>query len=145
MKSHELISLAEYISKIMAHYPNKSVEHALNDILSLLENRKNKVHLINKTEKQLHENKKTPRSLKNSISLQHAFVESLRSENETSELLSNLTLGELKKIANEIGIRTSSRQNKDILVMNISKTMERRRIDLTIQDKDKDKDKDKDE
>lgn len=41
-----------------------------------------------------------------------------------------------------MGIRTSSRQNKGVLVMNISKTMERRKIDSTIKDKDKDKDKD---
>ncbi|AGT25763.1 hypothetical protein KPNIH5_26760 [Klebsiella pneumoniae subsp. pneumoniae KPNIH5] len=53
MKTHELISLIEYISKIMAHYPNKSVEYALDDILNLLDARKknqppslkkNKVH-----------------------------------------------------------------------------------------------------
>ena len=52
MKTHELISLAEYISKIMAHYPNKSVEYALDDILNLLETRNsetsptNKMHLM---------------------------------------------------------------------------------------------------
>ncbi len=40
MKTHELISLIEYISKIMAHYPNKSVEYALDDILNLLDARK---------------------------------------------------------------------------------------------------------
>ncbi|MBD3719756.1 hypothetical protein M2I81_12270 [Klebsiella pneumoniae] len=42
MKTHELISLIEYISKIMAHYPNKSVEYALDDILNLLDARKKK-------------------------------------------------------------------------------------------------------
>lgn len=49
MKTHELISLIEYISKIMAHYPNKSVEYALDDILNLLDARKNQPPSLKKT------------------------------------------------------------------------------------------------
>ncbi len=46
MKTHELISLIEYISKIMAHYPNKSVEYALDDILNLLDARKKPTPIV---------------------------------------------------------------------------------------------------
>ncbi|EDJ4744575.1 hypothetical protein GE731_19045, partial [Salmonella enterica] len=40
MKTHELISFADYIIKIMSYYPGKSVDFALDDILSLLEEKK---------------------------------------------------------------------------------------------------------
>ncbi|MCE1981284.1 hypothetical protein L8S93_18780 [Enterobacter kobei] len=144
MKTHELISLAEYISKIMAHYPNKSVEYALDDILNLLETRNSETSPTNKKEQKSQKqiNSRLSKSIKDSISLQYAFGESSKPDDETSESLSNLSLAELKEIATKMGIRTSLRQNKGVLVMNISKTMERRKIDSTIQDKDKDKDKD---
>lgn len=142
MKTHELISLAEYISKIMAHYPNKSVEYALDDILNLLDTRNSETSLTNKKEQktQTQINSRLSKSIKDSISLQYAFGGNLKPDDETSESLSNLSLTELKEIATKMGIRTSSRQNKGVLVMNISKTMERRKIDSTIKDKDKDKD-----
>ncbi|MEP8673385.1 hypothetical protein DJ490_16805 [Enterobacter hormaechei] len=144
MKTHELISLAEYISKIMAHYPNKSVEYALDDILNLLETRNSETSLTNKKEPktQTQINSRLSKSIKDSISLQYVFGGNSKPDDETSESLSNLSLAELKEIATKMGIRTSSRQNKGVLVMNISKTMERRKIDSTIKDKDKDKDKD---
>lgn len=44
-------------------------------------------------------------------------------------------------MASNIGIKASSRQNKSILIMNISKTIERRRIDSVIKDKDNNIDK----
>lgn len=143
MKTHELISLAEYISKIMAHYPNKTVEYALDDILNLLETRKNAPLSVLKKEQSLQVQKKEkfPKRVRKTISLQYALDKSSKSDNESNETLSNLPIEQLKKIASDIGIKTSSRQNKGILVMNISKTLERRRIDSTIQDKDKDKDK----
>ncbi|HCM9565242.1 hypothetical protein ABQ297_12515 [Enterobacter hormaechei] len=142
MKTHELISLAEYISKIMAHYPNKSVEYALDDILNLLETRNSETSLTNKKEPktQTQINSRLSKSIKDSISLQYVFGGNSKPDDETSESLSNLSLAELKEIATKMGIRTSSRQNKGVLVMNISKTMERRKIDSTIKDKDKDKD-----
>ncbi|EMW2191901.1 TPA: hypothetical protein ACPZW1_001211 [Enterobacter hormaechei subsp. hoffmannii] len=140
MKTHELISLAEYISKIMAHYPNKSVEYALDDILNLLETRNSETSLTNKKEPktQTQINSRLSKSIKDSISLQYVFGGNSKPDDETSESLSNLSLAELKEIATKMGIRTSSRQNKGVLVMNISKTMERRKIDSTIKDKDKD-------
>lgn len=67
--------------------------------------------------------------------------ESATLSSKPDESLNDLPLVELKRMASEIGIRTSSRQTKAMLVMNISKTIERREIDSTIQDKDKDKDK----
>ncbi|HBL5322452.1 TPA: hypothetical protein LR331_002498, partial [Enterobacter hormaechei] len=129
MKTHELISLAEYISKIMAHYPNKSVEYALDDILNLLETRNSETSLTNKKEPktQTQINSRLSKSIKDSISLQYVFGGNSKPDDETSESLSNLSLAELKEIATKMGIRTSSRQNKGVLVMNISKTMERRK------------------
>lgn len=58
MKTHELISLAECISKIMAYYPNKSVEYALNDVLSMLNKRSNEIGSNKKLKKtfQSHKN-----------------------------------------------------------------------------------------
>lgn len=144
MKTHELISLFDYISKIMSHYPNNSVEYALDDILNLLETRNSETSLTNKKEPktQTQINSRLSKSIKDSISLQYVFGGNSKPDDKTSESLSNLSLAELKEIATKMGIRTSSRQNKGVLVMNISKTMERRKIDSTIKDKDKDKDKD---
>ncbi|MGV3979624.1 hypothetical protein ACV8T2_07705 [Citrobacter freundii] len=140
MKTHELISLFDYISKIMSHYPNKSVEYALDDILNLLETRNSETSLTNKKEPktQTQINNRLSKSIKDSISLQYVFGGNSKPDDKTSESLSNLSLAELKEIATKMGIRTSSRQNKGVLVMNISKTMERRKIDSTIKDKDKD-------
>ncbi|EMN8584535.1 hypothetical protein RFI57_003216 [Klebsiella aerogenes] len=142
MKTHELISLFDYISKIMSHYPNNSVEYALDDILNLLETRNSETSLTNKKEPktQTQINSRLSKSIKDSISLQYVFGGNSKPDDKTSESLSNLSLAELKEIATKMGIRTSSRQNKGVLVMNISKTMERRKIDSTIKDKDKDKD-----
>lgn len=143
MKTHELISLAEYVSKIMAHYPNKSVEYALDDILNILETRNNKPHSTYKAEQRSQTQTQTQKKSKNSkvlrdnTTLGYVSGEIENSDDESNKALSKLPLDELKKIASGIGIRTSSRQNKAILVMNISKTMERRRIDSTIKDKDK--------
>ena len=134
MKTHELISLIEYISKIMAHYPNKSVEYALDDILNLLDTRKKKPTPIVK-EKQSSQTLKKEDYLKSS--LRHIHNKSSKSDSEPNETLNDLSIEQLKKLANDIGIKTSSRQNKGILVMNITKTLERRRIDSTIKDKDK--------
>lgn len=124
----------------MSHYPNKSVEYALDDILNLLETRNNETSLTNKKEPktQTQINNRLSKSIKDSISLQYVFGGNSKPDDETSESLSNLSLAELKEIATKMGIRTSSRQNKGVLVMNISKTMERRKIDSTIKDKDKD-------
>ncbi|HDU3834893.1 TPA: hypothetical protein QIZ63_004060 [Klebsiella aerogenes] len=140
MKTHELISLFDYISKIMSHYPNNSVEYALDDILNLLETRNSETSLTNKKEPktQTQINSRLSKSIKDSISLQYVFGGNSKPDDKTSESLSNLSLAELKEIATKMGIRTSSRQNKGVLVMNISKTMERRKIDSTIKDKDKD-------
>lgn len=142
MKTHELISLFDYISKIMSHYPNKSIEYALDDILTLLEVRHGETPTTKKKEKESHiqKNESHPRTIKNDIFQENVFGKNAESDNKSpNETLNNLSLEQLKKIASEIGIKTSSRQNKGILVMNISKTMERRRIDSTIQDKDKNK------
>ena len=127
MKTHELISLIEYISKIMAHYPNKSVEYALDDILNLLDARKKKPTPIvkEKQSSQILKKEDYLKSSKDMYSLRHIHNKSSKSDSEP------------KKLANDIGIKTSSRQNKGILVMNITKTLERRRIDSTIKDKDK--------
>lgn len=124
----------------MSHYPNKSVEYALDDILNLLETRNSETSLTNKKEPktQTQINNRLSKSIKDSISLQYVFGGNSKPDDETSESLSNLSLAELKEIATKMGIRTSSRQNKGVLVMNISKTMERRKIDSTIKDKDKD-------
>ncbi|MDM9542050.1 hypothetical protein QU700_32615, partial [Klebsiella pneumoniae] len=70
-------------------------------------------------------------------SLRHIHNKSSKSDSEPNETLNDLSIEQLKKLANDIGIKTSSRQNKGILVMNITKTLERRRIDSTIKDKDK--------
>ncbi|MHA8111595.1 hypothetical protein ACX122_00370 [Kosakonia cowanii] len=139
MKTHELISLTEYISKIMAYYPNTNVEYALNDILNILKKRHKKDQFTTKKEeKPKTETKEKFSELTNdNISIEHEAGESENPDNDSNEALSKLSLSELKKMASEIGIRTSSRQNKAILVMNISKTLERRRIDSTIKDKEK--------
>ncbi|MEX0557470.1 hypothetical protein [Raoultella terrigena] len=141
MKTHELISLAEYISKIMAHYPNKSVEYALDDILNLLDTRKKKPTSIikEKQSSQILKKEDYLKSSKDMYSLRHTHSKSSKSDSEPNETLTDLSIEQLKKLANDMGIRTSSRQNKGILVMNITKTLERRRIDSTIKDKDKDK------
>lgn len=139
MKTHELISLFDYISKIMSHYPNKSVEYALDDILNLLEGRHGETPPVNKKESHIQKNAKHSRKIKNDFLQKYDFGENSESDNEPNESLNDLPLEQLKKIATEMGIKISSRQNKGILVMNISKTMERRRIDSTIQDKDKSK------
>ncbi|EJK27996.1 hypothetical protein KPNIH19_01390 [Klebsiella pneumoniae subsp. pneumoniae KPNIH19] len=139
MKTHELISLIEYISKIMAHYPNKSVEYALDDILNLLDARKkNQPPIVKeKQSSQILKKEDYLKSSKDMYSLRHIHNKSSKSDSEPNETLNDLSIEQLKKLANDIGIKTSSRQNKGILVMNITKTLERRRIDSTIKDKDK--------
>lgn len=136
MKTHELISLIEYISKIMAHYPNKSVEYALDDILNLLDAQKTNPIVKEKQSSQILKEDYL-KSSKDMYSLRHIHNKSSKSDSEPNETLNDLSIEQLKKLANDIGIKTSSRQNKGILVMNITKTLERRRIDSTIKDKDK--------
>ncbi|OWG00862.1 hypothetical protein B4U22_26490 [Klebsiella pneumoniae] len=135
MKTHELISLIEYISKIMAHYPNKSVEYALDDILNF---KKKPTPIVKeKQSSQILKKEDYLKSSKDMYSLRHIHNKSSKSDSEPNETLNDLSIEQLKKLANDIGIKTSSRQNKGILVMNITKTLERRRIDSTIKDKDK--------
>lgn len=145
MKIHELISLAEYVSKIMAYYPNKSVEYALSDVLSMLNKRSNEISSNKKLKKTFlsHRNDNTKKYFSKSSLHSNPHDESATLSSKPDESLNDLPLVELKRMASEIGIKTSSRQTKAMLVMNISKTIERRGIDSTIQDKDKDKDKDK--
>lgn len=149
MKTHELITLAEYISKIMSFYPNKTVDYALDDILNLLGNRENdkqalsskKKHYIKDSYLNTDVSKKIINE--NNDELKKIHIDDL--QGKTSVEIERMLLDEsifptiesLKKLAAEVGIKSSSRQNRNILVMNILKTLERRKIDKTIIDKDK--------
>lgn len=142
IKTHELISLAQYITKIMSFYPNKTVDYALDDILRLLEEK-------HKTSKRLSSGK-TKSKEESTTTANHKthaefteFVNNMKnlSIEEINKSLSNEllfpTTQSLKILANMIGIKSTSRQNRDVIVMNIIKTIERRRMDVTISDKDK--------
>ncbi|EBN1076028.1 TPA: hypothetical protein JLL44_004274 [Escherichia coli] len=142
MKTHELISLAQYITKIMSFYPNKTVDYALDDILNLLEEK----HKISKSmtsgKPKLKEESITIANHKTHSEFDE-FVDKMKtlSIEEINKNLSNEllfpTIQSLKILANMIGIKSTSRQNRDVIVMNIIKTIERRRMDVTISDKDK--------
>lgn len=142
IKTHELIALAQYITKIMSFYPNKTVDYALDDILRLLEEKHKISKSISSSKKRL---KEEPTTIANNET--HAelteFVGQMKSlpideinKNLSDELLFP-TVQSLKTLADMIGIKSTSRQNRDVIIMNIIKTIERRRMDMTISDKDK--------
>ncbi|HHN8388206.1 TPA: hypothetical protein ACRRYK_000104 [Morganella morganii] len=143
MKTNELIFLLENMSKIMAYYPNKKIEYALVDILHLLELRelkiKNTKEIANKKQKTIL--KKTNDEINSVDTEPEKSTLTTSLNNKENENLNHLSVSELKRIASNIGIKSSSRQNKSILIMNISKTIERRRIDSVIKDKDNNIDK----
>lgn len=142
MKTHELISLAQYITKIMSFYPNKTVDYALDDILSLLEEKHKISKSLSSGKTKLKEESTTTANHKTHAEFTE-FVNNMKtlSIEEINKSLSNEllfpTTQSLKILANMIGIKSTSRQNRDVIVMNIIKTIERRRMDVTISDKDK--------
>lgn len=97
MKTHELISLIEYISKIMAHYPNKSVEYALDDILNLLDARKKTNPIVKeKQSSQILKKEDYLKSSKDMYSLRHIHNKSSKSDSEPNETLNDLSIEQLK-------------------------------------------------
>ncbi|PWC23110.1 hypothetical protein DDT52_00645 [Brenneria roseae subsp. roseae] len=142
MKTHELISLAQYITKIMSFYPNKNLDYALDDILRLLEEKNKQSKIISSSNK-----KSKELSVASANNATHAefteYADKMKNlpieeinKNLSNELLFP-TIQSLKALANTIGIKSTSRQNRDVIIMNIIKTIERRRMDVTISDKDK--------
>lgn len=144
IKTHELITILDYISKIMSHYPNKNVDYALDDILLLLEEK----HGQNKRNKTIQTKHKQPTSngMENKSVIQDAiedekikdlidnieFKDILEIESllTNSELFPNITT--IRTLATNLGFKISSRQNKTSLIKTILKSIERSRIDRTI-------------
>ncbi|WP_233978949.1 hypothetical protein [Pectobacterium versatile] len=142
IKTHELISVAQYITKIMSFYPNKTLDYALDDILRLLEEKNKISKRISSGNKKLKDESTTIANNATHAELTE-YVGKIKdlsideiNKNLSDELLFP-TIHSLKSLANAIGIKSTSRQNRDVIVMNIIKTIERRRMDVTISDKDK--------
>ncbi|WP_369436583.1 hypothetical protein [Serratia marcescens] len=142
MKTNEIITIMDYISKIMSYYPNKGVDFALDDILFLLEQKKNK---------NSHEETKRKNKV---ISVDSAFSDSISQVSASKvakELLNNIENKDIHEIeavlnndeifpnvfsikifASHLGLKPTARQSKALLIKTILKAIERSRIDKTI-------------
>lgn len=142
IKTHELISFADYIIKIMSYYPGKSVDFALDDILSLLEEKKSneKINVVRTQLSPFITQKNN--SLKDDSNIFDSRINDFANdiENRTPEeiesILNNVevfkNVGTIKLFAKILGIKTAGRQNRLTLIKMIVKTIERSRIDKTI-------------
>ncbi|EAA5383980.1 hypothetical protein IGD39_004648 [Salmonella enterica] len=142
IKTHELISFADYIIKIMSYYPGKSVDFALDDILSLLEEKKSneKINVVRTQLSPFITQKNN--SLKDDSNIFDSRINDFANdiENRTPEeiesILNNVevfkNVGAIKLFAKILGIKTAGRQNRLTLIKMIVKTIERSRIDKTI-------------
>ncbi|TPD66568.1 hypothetical protein FJP64_07610 [Kosakonia cowanii] len=142
IKTHELISFADYIIKIMSYYPGKSVDFALDDILSLLEEKKckDKINIernrlspfITQKNNPLKDDRKTFDSRINDFAndIENRTPEEIESILNNAEIFKNLDT--IKFFAKILGIKTAGRQNRLTLIKTIVKTIERSRIDKTI-------------
>ncbi|WP_429163002.1 hypothetical protein [Aeromonas media] len=143
IKTHELITTLDYISKIMSYYPNKTVDYALDDILLLLE-RKSHQELKNKTK--ANHKRIIPNEMV-SFSVTKDIFEDERIKNliddveykditEIENLLTDIELfpsiASIRTFATHLGFKISARQNKTSLIKTILKSIERSRIDRTI-------------
>ncbi|MBW9430502.1 hypothetical protein FHC77_07050 [Atlantibacter hermannii] len=142
IKTHELISFADYIIKIMSYYPGKSVDFALDDILSLLEEKKSneKLNVIQTQLSPFITEKNN--SLKDDSNIFDNRINDFANdiENKTPEEIESIlndvevfkNVGTIKLFAKILGIKTAGRQNRLTLIKMIVKTIERSRIDKTI-------------
>jgi len=144
IKTHELITILDYISKIMSHYPNKNVDYALDDILLLLEEKHNQnknIKPIQTKQKQPSENRMDNTSVIQDV-IEDEKIKNLIDNIEFKDMLeieALLTNTELfpnimtiRTLATNLGFKISSRQNKTSLIKTILKSIERSRIDRTI-------------
>jgi len=142
IKTHELISFADYIIKIMSYYPGKSVDFALDDILSLLEEKKSN-EKINVVRTQLsplitqkNNSQKDDGNPFNSRIKDFANDIENRTPEEIESILNDVevfkNVDTIKFFAKILGIKTAGRQNRLTLIKMIVKTIERSRIDKTI-------------
>ncbi|MFT4291068.1 hypothetical protein [Enterobacter sp.] len=142
IKTHELISFADYIIKIMSYYPGKSVDFALDDILSLLEEKKSneKLNVVRTQLSPFIRQKNNP--LKDDSNIFDSRINDFANdiENRTPEEIESIlndaevfkNVGTIKLFAKILGIKTAGRQNRLTLIKMIVKTIERSRIDKTI-------------
>ena len=133
MKSTELIKIFDVGTKILAHYKNKDVLFALNDILNVLEERTVSQETVSVKKKEIKDsNDINPsydyKNVRNNISeLSLEEVESLLKE---SKKFPNIEA--LRIFAGELGIKTQVRASRANIIHAIIKSVERSRIDQMI-------------
>lgn len=133
MKSTELIKIFDVGTKILAHYKNKDVLFALNDILNVLEERTVSQETVSVKKKEIKDsNDINPsydyKNVTNNITeLSLEEVESLLKE---SKKFPNIEA--LRIFAGELGIKTQVRASRANIIHAIIKSVERSRIDQMI-------------
>lgn len=133
MKSTELIKIFDVGTKILAHYKNKDVLFALNDILNVLEERTVSQETVSVKKKEIKDSKDINpsydyKNVTNNITeLSLEEVESLLKE---SKKFPNIEA--LRIFAGELGIKTQVRASRANIIHAIIKSVERSRIDQMI-------------
>lgn len=138
MKTHELVDLLDYVSKIMSFYPNKNLSFALDDILNILEEQRGReVGAVLSAKKKVHNEAFYPGGVKGGEEIKE-FAKNIKNKDskDIEDFLNNADLfpniKSLNFFASELGIKTPAKQNRNVVIMTIIKAVERRRIDTTI-------------
>lgn len=150
MKVTELVKALEIGSKILSHYKGKDLTYALNDILSMCQEKE----IASQTKMRTSHIKEVESHTKNETALKYNSLTQPEHENinkkeldfirvmggmsiqEIQEYLNDKTnfpnIESLKRIASAIGLRGQSRVGRDSLIHSIVKMIDRSRIDREI-------------
>lgn len=133
MKSTELIKIFDVGTKILAHYKNKDVLFALNDILNVLEERTVSQETVSVKKKEIKDsNDINPsydyRNMTNNLT--ELSLEEVKPLLEDNKKFPNIE--SLKVFASELGIKIQARASRVNIIHSIIKSVERSRIDQMI-------------
>jgi virulence-associated protein VapD len=133
MKSTELIKIFDVGTKILAHYKNKDVLFALNDILNVLEERTVSQETVSVKKKEIKDsNDINPsydyRNMTNNLT--ELALEEVKPLLEDNKKFPNIE--SLKVFASELGIKIQARASRVNIIHSIIKSVERSRIDQMI-------------
>ena len=133
MKSTELIKIFDVGTKILAHYKNKDVLFALNDILNVLEERTVSQETVSVKKKEIKDsNDINPsydyRNMTNNLT--ELALEEVKPLLEDNKKFPNIE--SLKVFASELGIKIQDRASRVNIIHSIIKSVERSRIDQMI-------------
>ena len=135
MKTKELIKILELGGKILSHYKDRDVAHALGDILDMCNEKKiRSSHSVNNNlnEVYLETIPSTSDNYQGDFfrDTEQMSLEEVHDYLNDKKMFPNIE--SLRKLAASLGLSSQSRVNRDNLIYSISKIIDRSRIDREI-------------